>query len=207
MLAKIGNEDNMRALMEKGELYFAPLSYFKRVEKNKFRGDENEGLFRMSQADQVIIRIQMDGEDEVSQLDQSSGLIGQVKMAFPDVEEIGICSMAKVNLKGEYILFPEEMKSFGTHAVAIYNSRAFLDRVLEHSEKNSIGFESGNIEYIDGETYSGEMGIFRKLKDYEYQKEVRFVVHNKAAPFKMAIGSLKGIAQLIKVEDMQIMDL
>jgi hypothetical protein len=122
------------------------------------------------------------------------------------MEEIGICSISQAKYENGNVYFNENMANFGSHGIAILNPKEFLDRVVKYAKTNSISFESKVVEYVDGNTYNGEMGIFRKMKEYELQNEIRFAVYNRPAPFKMMLGSLKDISGIINIKNANIIE-
>jgi hypothetical protein len=204
---KVGKEDNIRKLYEYGELYFEKISYFQKLEGDLFRGDPDEGIWRVSQAAKTKIGAQVeDGKDQMSWIGPGEGLIGQIKMGFPDIGEIGISCFSKARLKDEMILVNENMRQLGTHAIAFYNSKIFIERIIAYAKENEFDFQLEKVEYVDRETYSGPMGIFRKFKEYELQNEIRFVIYNMRAPLTMTLGTFKGISQIIDLRNAQIIE-
>lgn len=62
-------------------------------------------------------------------------------------------------------------------------------------DKNKIDYQLKKVEYYEKEKTNGEITLFNKTTEFEYQKEFRIVLFNdESKPLKIQIGSLKDYA-------------
>lgn len=205
--AKIGQRVHMEDLLKNGTLYMNPLSEHSTFEENKVRGDEHEALFRLVQAKQCRIFAQIDGEpaSERMEINSTTGLIGQVKFGFPDMLTIPTYSMffPEFDKKGR-VYFDQRLWEFGDTIVVVEDEEEFFKRLLKARDDQGIKLEATHISYVDKESYSGEMGFFRKLKEYEYQAEWRCMAHCSKAPLPFKLGSIEDIAKIYSKEEFEL---
>jgi hypothetical protein len=105
----------------------------------------------------------------------------------------------KINLFCMYALrqstFPVDAKNFGfgDHAVIVTNVPEFIDRVRSYIIDNKLAASCNLLKYVD--PYSGEMGPFRKLKNFAYQSEWRVVCKDGPGGVREErIGSIRDIS-------------
>jgi len=102
---------------------------------------------------------------------------------------------------------------FGSHILTIRNAPIFSARITDAISKtpylyNSKYFQGGYglVEYVDLEGFSGNIGLFRKGKEYSWQREFRFClgVRNEAlnpdGAFELHIGDISDITDLLPLE-------
>ena len=69
---------------------------------------------------------------------------------------------------------------FGDTAVIFLDIVAFLKRVTDAAHRVGHRVSYQLVEYVDQDTYSGPMGLFRKFSKYADQREHRIVVRDRA---------------------------
>lgn len=202
LLIKLGTKEHMTALYEQGEIYMQTVDYFRSLEKkDDGRADPNENLkqhFQGNGSKGLTITVKKDGS--TIHLSRESGLV------FLDVIEnlpigINIYSLSHVGLPVGVTTTPVlDLKNFSEdkdYAVIIRNMKEFVERIRSSMMKQQgyVGIAARPVEYYDHTNYGGEVGIFRKSKEYEYQKEYRVVGYfEDKCVKKFYVGSLKGIA-------------
>ena len=78
----------------------------------------------------------------------------------------------------------------------------FFNKIENELKKNNLKFNHGFVDYYNKEEVCREITLFEKPLEFEYQNEFRFYVENdKIEPIKIQIGSLKGYAEMFKIED------
>lgn len=86
----------------------------------------------------------------------------------------------------------------------IKDNQYFFDKIT--SELKNKGFDNhhGFVQYYDKDKFSNKkLTLFDKPKEFEYQKEFRFYVHNlELKPIKIQIGSLRGKAEIIEAKNL-----
>ena len=206
-LIKFGAYEHIKAFYEKGEMYFNTFKWFKDLEAiGDGRADKNEYCSLHYAADNLgehKFRFELYPEgrpEEAIELNKENGLIS-LTIDFGDDKEythLYSFSCLKLNdvMQNDLIISTRNFAPTKDYAVVIYDINAFLDKFTKAmKEKYKLGFKATTIEYVDKNTYSGEMGAFRKFNDFAYQNEYRIAINfNSLEPQKIYIGSLKDIA-------------
>ena len=208
LLFKFGEKEHMEALVNNGELYLQTLGYYADLEHRE-RGDKYEGVVtvRSSNGGTLIIKNPKTGEEHLIQLTYS-------QMRESD------SSLKSVNVYCLYCLQFEETDSpeigmqfsvdvingFGDTAVMIYDVDAFLTRVVKSAEEKGYVVMHRIVRYLDLREYTGDLDPFRKDARFSHQNEYRIAVgapDRNGKPIKLNIGSLNGIATLMRSDALQ----
>ena len=98
------------------------------------------------------------------------------------------------------------VKEFGTHFILIKNPLKFITLICNQLDRNKFIYQIKQVEYYDKKEINGEISLFHKTTEYEYQKEFRIVLFNNGnTPIKIEIGSLKAYAEVFKVDNIDTM--
>lgn len=198
MFLKLGSLENITDLYENGTIYINTIEFFRKVEDNELRGDNYEGASEIINSLPGTFRIP--GIDRDFKYEKT-----HLKKSFEKV--LGnIYSLYCISSKG----FPnpfdfrvdEKNFRFGTHCLIIKDNQYFFDKIQSKLKKNRFDFRHGFVNYYDKDKISNKkLTLFDKPKEFEYQKEFRFYVHNKELkPIKIQIGSLEGKAEIIETK-------
>lgn len=201
---KFGKKKHLLQLQKEGLIYCNTFEYFKKCEKDE-QYDPNENATLVSQADNCELVI--DGY----KLSKNDGF-KNVILDAPNLNKqkfTHLCSMFcklpkdKIDTDVEQF-FDERLKKFGSYMLVIYNPIEFMNRLNsvlnELYDKNKIIYsETKKVEYIDFNTYSGEIGAFRKSDKFKHQSEWRLAIQAKAydKPFVFNIKPIHDISILI----------
>lgn len=204
-LIKFGTLEHMKAFYEKGEMYFNTFKFFKDLEaKGDGRADKNEYAslhYSGNGLDNYSIKMFPTGHPELAvDLNRKNGLLGLTIDFGNDKEYSHLYSMSYLDL--EEIITNNliiDMRNFAPtkdYAVVIYNHEVFIDRFIETIKKKyRCNCKCTTVEYVDKNSYCGEMGAFRKFTEFSYQNEYRIAVNfNTLEPQTIYIGSLADIA-------------
>lgn len=206
LMVKFGEEKYMHKFYKEGELYLNTISYFKNIEDNKMRGDNNENLTQIFQSDKTTVIIN----------NQSVDTKGPIRTYNPQDDKYqftNIFSMSTLckgdSLREDGRIFNEKVKGLGNTLVIIYNLNEFfsmLQSKLKELEGNGkiLFYSYKRVKYLDLNTYHGGMDIFCKSKDYSYQTEWRLgmeISENNSNPFSFKIGSISDIAKIISMKN------
>ena len=205
---KFGNEENITDLFENGTIYFNTIDYFQRLEGQGLRGDDYEGTTKIinHKSDKLKLTITIsETEKEIP-----------IKLSKFDLREF--LKDIKGNLFSLYCLRHQDMfesgnfkidprvKEFGTHFILIKNPLKFITLICNQLDRNKFIYQIKQVEYYDKEELNGEISLFHKTTEYEYQKEFRIVLFNNGnTPIKIEIGSLKAYAEVFKVDNIDTM--
>jgi len=214
-LIKFGKEKHIRSLQD-GILYMNPLSYFKGIEEqDRSRGDKNEGLDRYIQPEFANIKIDdhvVDNNDITKPVEtrrnkeQGANLFCMYAIDFKRLQK----NEFKLKLK-------KEMHEFGDTGLIVLDCPEFFNRIntvifLENKKLYNEVIEplgDGLVEYVDKNTYSGKMGLFKKFKDYNYQNEFRIALDVPDSlvgtndVFKLDIGDISDITKIFKTNEFE----
>lgn len=206
-LIKLGEYEHMRQLYEEGHLFFNTFKLFKEMDKAADgRGDENEYV-SAHYAGEKISYIPIDAiplDDPNKKFTANGGTdLKAVTLDFGnDKRFTHLYSLSSIDinwaLQHDLIIDEKNFAPKKDYAVFIYNFDEFVNRVENKiKELPDYDYEFKPIEYVDKDTYFGEMGAFRKFNDYAYQSEYRIANYFKGdatQPKSLYIGSLEGIA-------------
>lgn len=194
-LIKFGKKKDMRELVDNGVLYFQRLSTYQKSEDAE-RGDENENLSHSWQSNKI--KLEINGQI-------ISGIVGPVRIRNYNENPLAYCmysiTTAHIDMPdGKFI--DEKCYKFGDTAVVIMNGSEFLSRIKAACESIGAGYKGKLVEYVDYNLYHGEMGPFKKYKQwFGHQSEFRFLLHSDSTDkdFKLTLGSLSDITQTWEV--------
>ncbi len=200
MFLKIGKEEHIKDLYENGTIYINTIEYFKKVEDEELRGDKYEG------ASEIINSLP--GTFKIPGIERKFKFQkAHIKKAY-DVVLGNIYSLYCISSKGfpnplDFILDEKNLR-FGTHCLMIKDNEYFLNKIKAELEKKKYDYRDGFVDYYDKDNISyKKLTLFNKPKEFEYQKEFRFYIHNdKLKPIKIQIGSMKGKAEIIEVKNL-----
>ena len=95
----------------------------------------------------------------------------------------------------------QKVKGFGDCFLIIKNVNEFLNRIFIKLKKLNIDFEAKLVNYYEKEKINGEVSLFQKPNNFEWQKEYRILLYiNYTKPFSLRIGDLRDIAELFKID-------
>jgi hypothetical protein len=227
LLFKVGSLEHLTA-MQHGLLYMNSMAYFAKLENELvggLRGDTLEpilGRIYGGPAGKYLHKFTLhigDGS-EAKEFDISNNTVLTVEI--PDPSNVMIfCFSALTDdetgqIPGEKngkLWLDKRFLWFGSHMLLIRNAPALSARITDAISKNPYIYGSkyfqggyGLVEYVDLERFSGNIGLFRKDKEYSWQREFRFCfgVRNEAlnpfGAFEFQIGDILDITELLPLE-------
>lgn len=204
---KFGKKKHLLQLQKEGLIYCNTFEYFRKCEKDE-QYDPNENATSISQADDCELVI------NGYKLSKNGGFKNAILNA-PDLNKqqfthlfCMFCRLPKDKIDSDTEqFFDERLKKFGNYMLVIYNPIEFMNRLnvaldkLTKTEK-IIYAESKRVEYINFDTYSGEIEAFRKSDKYQHQSEWRLALQNKdyREPLMFNIKSIEDISILISTK-------
>lgn len=205
---KFGSEENITDLFENGTIFFNTIDYFQKLEENGLRGDHYEGTTKItnSKSDKLKLTITI----------PEAGKEIPIKLSKFHLREF--LKDVKGNLYSLYCLSHQDVleidnfkidprvKEFGTHFIIIKKPVKFINLICNELDKNKFDFQIKQVEYYKKKKINGEISLFHKSTEFEYQKEFRIVLfNNENTPKKIQIGSLKDFAEVFKVDILDTM--
>jgi len=201
---KFGSEKNIQDLHENGTIFMNPIQYFRSFEDAELRGDLYEGISK--------IKNYPPGTFEIPALNFKGNYINiHLKTAYEEV--LGniyslYCISSFAIPKPFEFSIDERVAGFGTHCLMVKDNRAFLNRMEKALQKQNLKYRHGFVTYYDRYKINGDVTLFQKPKEFEYQNEFRFyAATNNTTPLILNVGSLKNISQIVSMEDIMTLRL
>ncbi len=197
-LIKIGQKEQINQLFTQGHVYMNSLDYFRKCEGMSH--DQNEGARDViSGKNRKFVIFPQNGAPAPIE-----GVISLQATSMEDLKKNVYCTHAV--LENEPPLDLENFKR-GQYALVIENFSKFLQTLEEIKSKQNLNLSYQLVEYVDRNSYHGELGAFRKYKEYreyEYEKEKEFRILLKPGvgkPFSLYLGSLEDIAFIVEANE------
>lgn len=210
--------ENVRYLEDflDGKIYINRLSYFRQLEESQEgnRADPKEGLAALWQPNDVIFEVNghrlTDFAAPIESRTVGSDNLHVFCLFAGATNESNLTDPSKIDVIKQDLKVPEDLANLGTHTVLIYNSQAFIDRMVSAVKHNGYRGQAGMVEYYDPESFTGEFGdraAFYKQHRYSHQKEYRFAINTGTEgtdALVIDIGSIRDIATISDSWDIQI---
>lgn len=201
LLFKRGKEEHIRSFLEKGEMYFNTMEYFRNVEQDDFakkngRNDPHEGAFLRKYYDKVKIKmIECDVENAVPIFLDGENFVEVDLMNGGNIYSMSSLSQSQLDLKTIDI----DITSFGNFIIIITNPNEFKRRVERELKRQNLNFHFGAVKYYSDD-YTGELGgPFDKNEFFERQREFRiFIDSDGKDKILIEIGNIEDIACVFK---------
>ena len=203
-LLKFGSFEHMQKFYETGEMYFNTFDYFRHLEANgDGRADKNEYCLEHFSGERIkdfriIIKSKkrnnetfiLEGGKDLKELtfySDQQNFSHLYSLSFIDLEW---------SINNNFIISSLNFAETKDYVVPIFNSSEFLERIKNKLRSLNVDVQADFIQYVKKDSYSGEMGAFKKFSNYAYQNEYRIAVNfNSTIPQIINIGSLADIAQ------------
>lgn len=202
-IVKIGELKHMKSFYENGDMCFNTVECFNKWDKNKERYDTTEGADEINQIDWLKI-VSENGETfEFLKTDKSlHRLKSSFISKFSDDNKGNIFSCVGINpenLNNFQKLNPKFL-SFGDTLVLITKPSIFFDKVSGALRKKGFEFEIGYVTYYSVDSINGKWNVFSKLKNLEYQSEIRIWIKSEIKErLILNIGSIKDISKIFSI--------
>ena len=185
-LVKIGREEHILDLWEKGVVYMNSISYFRNLEVTEDRrGDPNEGAYANAQASKLIIGQQFE-------IDNPSPLTFSVS----NINNGYIYCMIGVDNENELkSVLDANLAVMGGSFVIIHNPEEFIKRCATATRLKNTDLKWGRVQYYDKSKGSYILTPWLKEKYYANQSEFRLYIKHQERSFAVIIiDSIQDIA-------------
>ena len=211
------NKEHADDLM-RGRLFINSLTYFKKLEGDDGRGDEDEGaiMFQLREGLTITFAAGNEETEESSPITMTNEDLAAPPILRPRwYDHIKVYCMyaghtgdfqnvTSVNIGDleSQLRLSEDSKKLGSHAIVIKNVPEFIKRVREAASLKGYGVIPKLVEYYDPEVGSPSLRsqietIFTKRKEFDYQSEFRLAIDTGTAgcdPITLDIGEIDDIA-------------
>lgn len=201
LLLRRGEEKYIRSFLEKGEMCFNTMEYFRNVEKEEFakkngRKDPHEGAFSRKHYSKVKIEmIECDVENAVPIFLDGENFVVVDLMNGGNIFSMSSIFQSQLDLKTIDI----DIATFGDSIIIITNPNEFLKRVESELKRQNLNYHFGAVKYYPDD-YTGELGgPFDKNEFFEKQREFRIFIDSDAKDkILIEIGNIEDIACVFK---------
>jgi hypothetical protein len=193
-LFKFGKRDHIQQFVSEGMLYMNTLEYFAKLEAESVRRDPNEGVVHVEQPQGVRIGFKENIEDDYTSI---GPLAAPLRFRARGSMKTNVFCMYGLRASSTFSLIDPRNFEFGDTFVFLKNGGELLRRAKEAAAAEGHEIRCEAVEYVDENSYSGAMGLFRKYLAFSYQSEVRLaLVPGTGAPYELRLGDLSDIVAL-----------
>jgi len=204
---KIGEEQNMKSLLERGLLFCNSIKFFREIESphENLIADKSEGSINSINVKPQQFEFFI-GEKKLT---VKFACIRKYQFYEPILEDHIYClfSMRSNNIdKANFI--NAEISRFGDSAFVITDVAEFMNRVDSALKELNVKFERDHVKYYDKKSDHNKLTVFDKPNEYEPQNEYRlYIKGQKTKTFSFEIGNLKDVALIINSVNLPIIEL
>lgn len=201
-LCKFGGLEHLEDFRN-GNLHMNSTKYFSNLNKTDIvRSDKYEDTDKMFQPKDILsLDIKVDINDITKNITiPSKDFVGPITIGFGNIYNTFCMYIVKMKVPSNFeeIINLSRLDNrnykFGNSCIFILNPQEFINRILSAAEKQNLNVSMNKIKYIDNKSYSGDIGLFRKIKKFKYQKEYRIAVYpGKLDAITLSIGDLTDI--------------
>ena len=195
MVIKIGEEEYMQKLLEKGEVFMRSLEEFRKMENETQecldgRGDAYEGIDAITQVDELYVGdMKVDGCSPIRHNlpGGAKGLIYSLFGVFGPQFDIDTS-------------LSDEVRKMGNTAVVIRDPMVFIDRCATAVRNAGGRMMAGSVQYYDENTGDYFLSPWLKRNKFKAQSEYRlFIPCGHESTYTLHIGSIEDIAEIISL--------
>ena len=191
-LVKFGHYEHICQLRDQGLLYMNNLPYFWNIEGDELRRDELDSVAE-------VVRGSYGTATPANEPERHMKVRNWHIRKHPhEPEKINIFCMFAVRPSVRTLPVDKRNFRFGDYALILTDPQEFIDRISSQLKSHNIRHKANLVEYVSNK-YVGEIGPFRKRKEFTYQSEWRVVCYNGPGKERIfRIGCIKGISLIVK---------
>lgn len=195
MLMKFGKEIHMKAF-QSGELYMNTLNYFQNRENCELKGDRDEGLSAIYQANGATLsRQNSDGK-----FNPIGTINGPLNYRGEDSAQLNVFCMYALQVEPKKLKIDKRNLNFGDSFVLLLDPTEFINRLKLAAEQMAIKICHKLVEYVERDKHNGPTGPFVKFSEFSYQNEFRIIILRKSLEhYKLKIGDISDITEMGKL--------
>jgi hypothetical protein len=202
-ILKVGRYEHMKAFLDKGEMYFNTVEYFRKTESNQERFDENEGAESIEQINWVKLQAVDGSIYEFHRNDTKSiKLLSANLLTFEEKPKGNIFSCTAITpdtIRNNKFL-DARLRQFGDTMIIIKSPSVFIERVSNVLKNNNLDFLIGLVSYYNPKIKEGKLSVFTKRNSLSYQNEIRiWIKQHTNKPIIINIGSMKELSLFLKI--------
>jgi hypothetical protein len=189
---RFSKEEYLKRFRNEGLLYMNTLQYFRDLESDSERGDAFEGDDWIYQPKDI--EMTFDDPDAGKYKVVPGDLSGPARITLNRTLACNVYCMFAITGPVDGDLVDKRNYRLGDSFVLVLNTSEFLSRVSAAASKAGFAGRYGLVQYYDPQEYTGDIGPFRKRKEFSHQREFRLVMQpSPGIPVELSVGSLVDI--------------
>tara|TARA_R110002072_G_scaffold16233_1_gene63706 strand:+ start:1188 stop:1850 length:663 start_codon:yes stop_codon:yes gene_type:complete len=200
LFIRISKEEYIDSLQKIGQIYCNTIRYFREIENDGQKADENEGKAFIKQVKNIVIK---DRERILAKADSA-------QLYYDNSKDIGniYClygvesSLMNKNIFSEQMVkINRDSYGLGQYALIIHHPTEFMKRVSQKLKTLNKQFNFSPVKYYDKDAYNGELSPFYKSKEFAHQSEIRIWIPSQIEQvYEFQIGDISDISTKITVD-------
>lgn len=201
-MIKISEEKYIDEIQKKGKFYCNNLKYFRDLENDGYKADQNEGKQYIKQVKNLELFL---GEEKIAYTTNAQffpnkfdkGNIFCFYGVLTSDLDLTTKRLQKINVK-------IESGRLGQYALLIFDLPEFKERLINKFKELEMDFQIGPVKYLNFKEYEGELSPFTKSDVYESQSEIRiWIPRNDEDQFTFYLGDISDISYKCKIENLE----
>lgn len=194
---KIGAAEHMMDLVKNGHVYMNTAAYYAELDGTDARTDPNEGASYIKQATGGTFSMEVDGE-----FVPIGTITGPIIHTSDDLKGANVFCLHARRRSSYNQAFTLSSLGFGDTAVIFLDIVEFLRRLTAAAHRTGHRVSYQLVEYVDRDSYSGPLGLFRKFSTFADQLEHRVAIGpGVGGPLSLHLGSLEDITSTVSAGD------
>jgi hypothetical protein len=203
ILSKIHKAKFIEDMFENEYLYFKSLRDFRdTIKDGSGRLDPRELNLKNEQLTTLTV---LKDDKEIPLHKVLKGFSGQY-MEHLSEPKINCCSLHWMEIEPEQppSTFNDKLLGMGDKALLIYDWKKFFEILDQSLENLKLKYSRKKVEYYDPKTFSGEISLHHKNKEFSWQNEYRILIApTDNEPLNIPLTGMKEISCVIESKDFE----
>jgi len=204
-LIKFGQREHLEMLQNQGQIYMNTLNWFRRYEENKQIGDRYDSYDEIQQVKWMKLSFPNGKSMEFSANGEKNRLTGAQNYISEQRDSFNLyCMYAITNQINDEYFIDEKNAEFGDSFLVIKNVPDFVNRIETELRNQKMKFRHDLVSYYNKNSFTGELGFFKKSMEFAHQNEYRFVAQTlREEPYILNIGSICDYTHIFSIEKLK----
>jgi hypothetical protein len=203
ILSKIHKAKFIEDMFENEYLYFKSLRDFRdTIKDGSGRLDPRELNLKNEQLTTLTV---LKDDKEIPLHKVLKGFSGQY-MEHLSEPKINCCSLHWMEIEPEQppSTFNDKLLGMGDKALLIYDWKKFFEILDQSLENLKLKYSRKKVEYYDPKTFSGDISLHHKNKEFSWQNEYRILIApTDNEPLNIPLTGMKEISCVIESKDFE----
>jgi hypothetical protein len=199
-ILKFGKENRIVDLYRNGKLFIQSIQNLKK-DSSSFRGDSYEGAIEARSY--YPGKALLDVEEKTIDFNHH-GITLRKSYEYTLGNVLSLYAVSDLNFtNGKELIIDPRMQEFGTHYLLIRDVSKFFELIKKELTRLNYNYWDGFVNYFNEKEYTGDLNLFQKRMQYEYQCEYRIYIDSgQLEGITLNLGSLKDISIICDASDL-----